>query len=46
VLFNAALDSGADEAWVRRSLYHGFAASNVDDIASPKLWELVKRGIE
>ena len=39
-LYEAALDGGAAESWIRRCLFHGFAASNISVIPSPQLWQL------
>lgn len=40
-LYEAALDGGAAESWVRRCLFHGFAASHISSVPSPQLWQLL-----
>jgi hypothetical protein len=45
-LYHSALDAGAGEAWVRRCLFAGFAESNVSELPSPMLWDLVNGGVQ
>ncbi len=44
-LFQAGIDAGGSEHWVRQCLFHGFASSNVAGKPSPRLAELAQRGL-
>ncbi len=45
-LFQAGIDGGGSEAWVRRCIYAGFAESNIASKSSPLLAELAQRGLQ
>ncbi len=45
-LYQAGIDGGGSEAWVRRCIFAGFAESNIASKSSPRLAELAQRGLQ